>query len=127
MRTAAALFIAAHGIGYSIWFLGSWIPAALGAGDRELVLLGQPATGPIGKALGLLALAALAGFLAAAWGLWQQTGWWQIVLLSTMPVAVPIALLSNPVAGVSVMATLANIGLVAATLMPWGDRLLGGH
>ncbi len=127
MRIAAALFVAAHGIGYSIWFLGSWTPDVLGASDKNLVIVDAPATGAAGKAAGVLAVLVLAGFLASAWGIWQQTGWWPSTLLTTMVAAVPIALLWNPVGNVSAMATMANVGLIAATLMPGGDRFLGAH
>ena len=40
---------------------------------------------------------------------------------------VVLVLIWNPVLTVSVRALVANIGLAAATLMPWGDRILGAH
>jgi len=128
MRIAAALFVALHGIGYSIWFLSAWVPSVLGTGSKQLTFGDVPATGGLGKALGVVALLVLAGFLASAWGIWQETSWWPVSLIASAIVGIPIAFsVWNPVGTVSVMAELANAGLVAATLVPWGDRLLGAH
>jgi hypothetical protein len=44
--------------------------------------------------------------------------------LGSLPVAMAVW---NPVGMVSVPATLASVALIAATLMPWGERLLGPH
>lgn len=127
MRIAAALFVAAHGIGYSVWFMSAWAPATLGGPEKTMAVVDAPASGGAGKAVGVLALVVVAGFLAAAFGIWQQTAWWPAALVATIAAAVPIGLLWNPVGNVSAMATLANIGLLAATLMSWGDRFLGAH
>lgn len=83
--------------------------------------------GGAGKTVGVLALPVVAGFLAAAFGIWQHTVWWPAALVATIAAAVPIGLLWNPVGSVGAMATMANVGLLAATLMSWGDRFLGAH
>jgi hypothetical protein len=139
MRLAAALFVAAHGIGYVIWFMNAWTPAALGRRPEDPTAppgaappgTGRPgiaATGRLGKALGLLSLAVVVGFLAAAWGIWEQAAWWPAVLLASAVASFPVALsVWSPVGIVSVPATLASMALIAATLMPWGDRFLGPH
>lgn len=36
MRIAAALFVAAHGIGYIIWFMSAWAPATLGGPEQTM-------------------------------------------------------------------------------------------
>jgi hypothetical protein len=128
MRVAAALFIAAHGVGYILWFMASWTPAALGTRSKQLSIGEDVVTGGLGKAIGLVALVVIAGFLVAAWGVWQQAPWWPTVLVVSAVAAFPTAFaVWNPVANVSVMAGLANVGLLAATFMPWGERLLGAH
>lgn len=129
MRIATAIFVAAHGVGYSIWFLATWMPSVMGTSDNNLTFPAEaPATGPLGRTLGIVSLAVLAGFLASAWGIWQQTTWWPLTLISSAVAAIPIALVMwNPVGVVSVPATAANLALVAATLMAWGERFLGAH
>ncbi len=82
----------------------------------------------MGKLVGVLALAVLIGFVATAWGIWTQTSWWPPLLLGSAALSmVVLVLIWNPVLTVSARALLANIGLTAATLMPWGDQILGAH
>lgn len=103
MRIAAAVFVAAHGVGFSIWFMSAWTPAALGASPRHLTLLPDvPASGAAGKTIGVVALVVLVGFLAAAWGIWQQAPWWPAVLLGSALGSLPVAAaVWNPVGVVS--------------------------
>jgi hypothetical protein len=128
MRTAAAVFVASHGIGYIIWFMSAWTPSALPSSKELTFPANTPITGVLGKALGLVSLAVLAGFVASAWGVWQQTSWWPVSLVGSVVASTPVAFaIWNPVGIVSVLATVANVGLVAATLMPWGQRFLPPH
>jgi hypothetical protein len=78
MRIAAAIFIAAHGVGFVIWFLRTWIPSARGASGRaqrpgggQPSFFVEPASGG-GKALGILALLVLVGFVVSAFVVWTQ-------------------------------------------------------
>ena len=128
MRTAAAIFVASHGIGYIIWFMSAWTPSVLHSSKSLTFPANAPATGILGKAIGLASLAVLAGFVASAWGIWQATSWWPVTLIGSVVASTPVAFaIWNPVGIVSLLATLANIGLVAATLMPWGQRFLPPH
>jgi len=128
MRTAAAVFVASHGIGYSIWFMSAWTPSVLQSSKNLTFPANRPATGKLGKALGLVSLAVLAGFVVSAWGIWQETSWWPVSLIGSIVASTPVALaVWNPVGIVSLLATLANVGLVAATLMPWGQRFFPPH
>jgi hypothetical protein len=128
MRTAAAVFVASHGIGYIIWFMSTWTPSALHSSNTLTFPANTPITGVLGKALGLVSLAVLAGFVASAWGIWQQTSWWPVSLVGSVVASTPVAFaIWNHVGIVSLLATVANFGLVAATLMPWGQRFLPPH
>jgi hypothetical protein len=81
-----------------------------------------------GKSLGLVSLAVLAAFVASAWGIWQEKSWWPVLLIGSVLASTPVAFaIWNPVGIVSLLSTLANVGLVAATLMPWGQRFLPAH
>ena len=128
VRTAAAVFVASHGIGYIIWFMSAWTPSALQSSKNLTFASKAPATGMLGKALGLVSLAVLAGFVASAWGICQETSWWPVSLIGSIVASTPVALaVWNPVGIVSLLATLANVGLLAATLMPWGRRFFPPH
>jgi len=128
MRTAAAVFVASHGIGYIIWFMSAWTPSALRSSKSLTFPANAPATGILGKAIGLLSLAVLAGFVASAWGIWHETSWWPVSLIGSVVASTPVAFtIWNPVGVVSLLATLANVGLVAAIVMPWGQRFFPPH
>lgn len=133
MRVAASIFVAIHGLGHVIWFMATWAQWSLGGPGRADLAKHEggfivPALSPIGKIVGLAALGVMAGFLAVAWGIWSQAEWWPQVLLASATLStLVLVLIWNPVMTVSVRALLANIGLAAATLMPWGERVLGAH
>jgi hypothetical protein len=126
MRIATSVFLAAHGIGFSIWFMSSWTPSALGSRTPRLnVLTDVPVTGALGKTVGILALAVMAGFAVAAWGGLTQVPWWPGALLSVAAASLFVAVAWNPVGAVRASAVAASAALIAATLMPgvsgsWG-------
>lgn len=126
MRIAAAIFVAMHGVGHVIWFMCAWTPSALGK-LRRAGFISEP-NGMAGKALGVVSLIALIGFAASAWGIWTEASWWPPFLMGSVALSVPVLLgIWNPFGTVSFNALLADIGLGAATLMPWGERLLESH
>jgi hypothetical protein len=131
MRIAAAVFVGAHGVGHVLWFMSAWMPSALETRRGPVALTFLPdlsVTGTAGKALGLLALVVVLGFLASAWGIWTQASWWpRLLIASVVASGIVLATVWNPVGTVSVNALAADIGLAAATFMPWGQRLLGAH
>ena len=123
MRTAAAIFVAMHGVGHVIWFMCAWTPSVLGK-IRRAGFISAP-NGMAGKALGVVSLI---GFAVSAWGIWTEAPWWPPLLVGSVAVSVPVLLaVWNPFGTVSFNALLADIALGAATLMPWGERLLGSH
>jgi hypothetical protein len=133
MRIVAAIFVAMHGIGHIVWFFSTWTQRALGKEGRaeleahERGFLVKP-EGPPGKAIGILSLLVIVGFLAAAWGIFTEASWWPPVLIASVVLSMGVILaMWNPIMRLSVRALLANIGLTAATLMPWGERFLGSH
>ena len=133
MRLVGALFVAVHGLGHVIWFMATWAQWSLGTLGRaelerhERNFLVRPLS-PIGKVVGLLALLSLAGFVAAAWGIWTEAAWWpELVVASAVPSMLALVAMWNPVRTVSVRAFLANVLLGAAMIMPWGERFLGAH
>jgi hypothetical protein len=66
--------------------------------------------------------------VASAWGIWLETSWWPVSLVGSVIASTPVAFaIWNPPGIVSLLATVANVGLVAATLMPWGQRFFPPH
>jgi hypothetical protein len=66
-RFLVIIFLAMHGIGHVIWVLAAWTPIRAGVGDGVWSLPGAVTIrSPLGRVCGLVALAALVLFLAAA-------------------------------------------------------------
>jgi len=138
MRTFAAVFVAMHGLGHLVWLFVALTPVVLGKQGRAMVeerrraLLVDPSTAG-GKLVGVLAITVIGGFLASAWGIWFESSWWPVTLIpSAVASLVIVTAMWNPIKApgpvtLSVRALLADVGLAAATLMPWGERLLGAR
>jgi len=133
MRLVAAIFVAMHGLGHIIWFFSTWMQRALGKEGRAQFetrrhsFLVSP-RGPIGRTMGILSLLVIAGFMLTAWGIWIETTWWPpLLFVSAATSMVVVVSMWNPIFRLSVRAILANAALTAATLMPWGEQILGAH
>ena len=76
-RILLVVFIAMHGAVHIIWFLAAWTPIRAGVKDGPWILPGNiTIRSPLGRALGLLALAVVFVFLFAAIGLLLKQVWW---------------------------------------------------
>lgn len=133
MRIAAAIFVALHGLGHIIWFFSTWTQSALGKEgraeleDHQRHFLVKPLSAA-GRLLGILSLLVLVGFVTAAWAIWTEASWWPPLLIGSIGASMVVTLaMWNPMLTVGFRALLANIGLGAAVLMPWGERFLGAH
>ena len=77
-RILVVIFLAMHGIGHIIWFLGAWTPLRLGFKEGPWILPGNVTIrSPLGKAWGLLALLPLLLFVTAAVALLSQQPSWR--------------------------------------------------
>ncbi len=76
-RILLVVFIAMHGAVHVIWFLAAWTPVSAGVKDGPWILPGNITIhSPLGRALGLLALAVVFVFIFAAIGLLLKQVWW---------------------------------------------------
>jgi hypothetical protein len=138
MRLAAVIFVAIHGIGHIVWFFSTWTQRVLGKEGRAQLqarrgdFLVEPRA-VAGRTVGILSLLVVVGFITAAWGIWNEAVWWPPLLIgSAIASVVVVSSMWNPIKApgpvpISVRALLADIGLGAAALMPWGERFLGAH
>ena len=76
-RILVIVFLVMHGIGHVIWFLAAWTPIRAGVGDGAWILPGEVTIrSPLGRVFGLVALASLVVFVAAAMLLaFQEPAW----------------------------------------------------
>jgi hypothetical protein len=86
-RLLAVTFLAMHGIGHILWFLAAWTPIRAGVSDSAWSLPGDVTIrSALGRVWGLLALAAMIAFLAAAvallgaWAGWRGFTYLGVVL-----------------------------------------------
>jgi hypothetical protein len=92
LKNLSAAVVAAHGIGFSLWFLASWLGMKTGSGSQWL-FSDLTITSPAGKLFGIVALILIVGFLATAVGIFTSASWWPAVGLvsatAAMLVVVP--------------------------------------
>ena len=91
LRNVAAVIVAAHGVGFSLWFVTSWFGTKIGSASQWL-FSDLSITSPVGKLFGLLALILIVGFLATAWGIFSSASWWPEVGLVSAVVAMAVVI-----------------------------------
>lgn len=131
MKTVAALLVMGHGLGFSMWFLASWVPKAwkYGAGSHLVFAPTVSMGSGLGRATGLLSLVVAIGFLAVAWGIYTAASWWTPLALVTavvslVAIVVPWARTIPPINLLGAFTV--DVLLIAAALVPsFGDRLTG--
>ena len=76
-RILVVVILVMHGIGHLVWFLAAWTPVRAGVKDGSWLLPGNVTIrSPLGRVLGIVALAATLVFIGAA--IWLIAGrvWW---------------------------------------------------
>jgi len=133
IRPALALIMFAHGVGYMLWFLPAWVPSAgLVVGRHWMFSSAVLITDPIGKVFGLVALAVLAGFVGAAWGLFARLPWWEPLAATSAAVGLLVLLVwwSVPASGSAIGALVVNLAILAGlrlpSMQPHLNRIIGG-
>jgi len=129
MRLLIAIILFAHGIGQIMPFMAAWTPGISKGlfSDRPWIFsAGVTAASPVGRIFGLLALVALAGFIAGAWGMLARAEWWRPVLIAAAIVSLVVLVpwwnawpLMNKVGN-----ALVNIAVLTGLLTGLGDRLV---
>lgn len=128
-RILVVIFLAMHGIGHIIWFLGAWTQLKVGMKDGAWILPGNVTIrSPLGKAWGLLALAALVIFVAAALALLVQEPAWRpatsIGVIVSFIAVVPW--LRQSPGTTPINAIIANLVLMFLLALPLSVELSGG-
>lgn len=84
LRLVLAIVVGAHGIGH-VLFLLPLVSGVDWGQPAQSWLLGEGGLAKVSG--GLIWLVALAGFLAAAFGIFQQTDWWQTAAIVSAAVS----------------------------------------
>ena len=121
VRIVLGIFVFAHGIGHLAWMLAAFFPASQDGPVSDRVLTGlADARSPAAKVIAVVGVGASALFVTAAIGVFAASEGWFAPALGGIVLSTLVAVSWwNPVGVVSVMALLANIGLIFAKLVPW--------
>jgi hypothetical protein len=126
LKIVVAVVLVAHGLGHVMAPQSAFVPpGAFPSTANSLVGSGLTIASPAGKALSLLWLIPLAGFLIGTYGLWTAQEWWRPVLATSAIVSI-VAVLP----WWNVMPTFSYLGALAVDLVvligvftPWGTEL----
>ncbi len=129
LKNIVALVVAAHGVGFTMWFLAAWVPGVeVTAGAPHRIFSGDVGiTDPIGRVSGLVALIVMVGFLAVAWGIFTGATWWSGLAVATsvislIAIVVPWWSVVPPLSAVG--ALVVDLGIIAFAVVPrWHDAL----
>jgi hypothetical protein len=130
MKVLAPIVVAAHGIGFTMWFLAAWVPgiSVTPTPGHALVADDIAITSPIGRVAGLVSLAVVVGFLLVALGMFTGASWWPslAVLTAVISTAVVVVPWWSVVPVMSAIGALAvNALVIAFALVPaWNETLV---
>lgn len=116
LRIVLAVAVAAHGIGH-ILFLMPLVSSTAWGQSAQSWLLGD---GGLAKGLGaLIWLVALVGFVAAAFGIFRETDWWQMAAIMSAVVSTVGLILfwTRPTTSPAVSALVFNLLILISLLV----------
>ncbi len=126
VKYIVVLALLGHGAGHAIGFLAAWTELPMGFRDQPWLLGGEVRiqTG-VGRAFGLLWLAALAGFIGAALGLLYRQQWWEVLAVASSVISI-IAIVpwwSTVTPSPRFWALLVDVVVLIGLRGPWQDQL----
>jgi hypothetical protein len=127
LRWLTALALLMHGAGHIAFFFAAWTPIDMGFGDSPWLLPGGFTVDSVmGKAAGLLWLAAMLGFVGAALGLIGRRDWWPRLAVAAAVISLVVLLPWWSVIDPStrMWALLADMAVIAAFGPPWRVRVV---
>ncbi|MDJ0959549.1 MAG: hypothetical protein QNJ88_02745 [Acidimicrobiia bacterium] len=121
VRIVLGLFVFAHGVGHLAWMLAAFFPASQDGPVSDRVLGGlADSRSPTAKVIAIAGIVAGGLFVVASFGVFASSvGWFGPALAGVVLSSLVATSWWNPVGVVSVMALLANAGIVLAKLIPW--------
>lgn len=126
IKLIAVIVLVLHGLGHVMAPQAAFAPPGAFPRGAQAALTGMTIGSTAGRALSLLWLIPLVGFLLGSYGLWVDASWWRPVLGVSAVVSI-VAVLP----WWSVMPTFSYLGALAvdalvliALLTPWGDQVI---
>ena len=126
IKLIAALVLAGHGIGHMMAPQAAFLPPGALPRNAPGLLAGTTIVSNAGKAMSVLWLLPLVGFVVASYGFWTDAVWWRPVMAASAVVSI-VAILPwrNVMPTFSYLGALAVDALVLVALAtPWGDQMI---
>jgi hypothetical protein len=126
IKLITVIVLAAHGIGHVMAPQAAFVPPGAFPRGAQAAVAGITIGSTAGRAVALLWLVPLVGFLLGSYGLWIDASWWRPVLAVSAVVSIAVVLpWWNVMPTFSYLGALAVDALVlVALLTPWGDQLI---
>ncbi len=123
LRNVFAVFLALHGVVHWIGFAVPWgLMSTESFTAKTTVLAGQVEVGDTGaKLIAILWVPVLAGFVAAAWGVWRATSWSLPLTLGVSVASLVLCVLAMPQAVAGVVIDVAIVAAIFARPL-WPTR-----
>lgn len=125
-KLITVLVLVGHGVGHVMAPQAAFVPPGAFPRNAHALLAGMTIGSTAGKALSLLWLFPMVGFVLGTYGLWVDASWWRPVLVVSAVVSITAIL-----PWWKVMPTFSYLGALAidvlvlvAVLTPWGDQLI---
>ena len=126
LKLIAALLLAGHGIGHMMAPQAAFLPPGAFPRDTHAPIAGTTIVSPTGKAMSVLWIAPLVGFLLGTYGFWADAAWWRPVTAVSAAVSIVAVLpwwkVMPPFSYVGALAVDASVLVGLAT--PWGDQVI---
>jgi hypothetical protein len=126
LKLITAAVLVGQGLGHAMAPQSAFVPPGAFPRAAHMPATGMTITSPGGRALSLVWLAPLVGFLVGTYGLWTGEPWWRPVL-AVAAVASIVAVLPwwRVMPMISYLGALAvDLLVLVGILTPWGDQII---
>lgn len=127
LRWGLAIVLVIHGLGHVMFAMAAWTKTDVGFTANPWILPGDVTVDSLaGTVSAIIWLLALLGFLAAAFGLVTQTGWWPGVAVGAAALSLIVLLLwwQTVTPDSRLWAALVDVAIIVALAGPWKDRVV---
>jgi hypothetical protein len=126
IKLIAVLVLAGHGIGHMMAPQAAFLPPGALPRDAHGLVAGATIVSGPGRAMSLLWLVPMVGFVVASYGFWTDAAWWRPLMAVSAVVSI-VAVLPwwNVMPAFSYLGALGvDVLVLVALATPWGDHII---
>jgi hypothetical protein len=126
IKLIAVLVLAGHGIGHMMAPQAAFLPPGALPRDAHGLVAGATIVSGPGRAMSLLWLVPMVGFVVASYGFWTDAAWWRpLMAVSAVVSIVSVLPWWNVMPAFSYLGALGvDVLVLVALATPWGDQLI---